>query len=151
MSVLFRSRELSQPGGDEWFGRQRAGAKDASCPVPPERTLYRHARLLWFGRFDGVKAILRQMAAAIFANFAKFAIPQPEHKVIAVIVSAAVQHLAVGFRFHGDIIALPAHPGNRKLDRRFPYARHCGSSRSEERWFGKEGVSTCRCRWSPDH
>src|SRR3546814_8037481 len=63
-----RWREPSQPGGDEWFGRQRAGAKDASCPVPPERTLYRHARLLWFGRFDGVKAILRQMAAAIFAN-----------------------------------------------------------------------------------
>src|SRR3546814_18641514 len=39
-----RWREPSQPEGHEWFGRQRAGAKDASCPVPPERTLYRHAR-----------------------------------------------------------------------------------------------------------
>src|SRR3546814_13693601 len=108
--------EPSQPEGHEWFRRQRAGAKAASCPVPPERTLYRHARLLWFGRFDGVKAILRQMAAAIFANFAKFALPQPEHKVIAVIVSAAVHHHAVCFRLHGDLFALPDHPRHLNSD-----------------------------------
>src|SRR3546814_5259866 len=30
-------------------------------------------------------------------------------------------------------------------------ARHLQGDRSEERRVGKEGVSTCRSRWSPDH
>src|SRR3546814_17598327 len=34
--------------------------------------------------------------------------------------------------------------------RRRPYRRHW-SSRSEERRVGKEGVSTCRTRWSQKH
>src|SRR3546814_18260688 len=29
--------------------------------------------------------------------------------------------------------------------------RPCRHARSEERRVGKEGVSTCRSRWSPDH
>src|SRR3546814_13279448 len=99
-----RWREPSQPGGDEWLGRPRAGAKDASCPVPPERTLYRHARLLWFGRFDGVKAILRQLAAAIFPNFAKFPIPQPDPKALAYIVLSAVHNTRASLLFHGNLL-----------------------------------------------
>src|SRR3546814_14562893 len=31
------------------------------------------------------------------------------------------------------------------------FARHPEGDRSEERRVGKEGVSTCRSRWSPDH
>src|SRR3546814_12851492 len=31
------------------------------------------------------------------------------------------------------------------------YQRHRGLARSEERRVGKECVSTCRSRWSPDH
>src|SRR3546814_17049661 len=31
------------------------------------------------------------------------------------------------------------------------YYRHLNQGRPEERRVGKEGVSTCRSRWSPDH
>src|SRR3546814_2900322 len=32
-----------------------------------------------------------------------------------------------------------------------PHLIHRGANRSEERRVGKECVSTCRSRWSPDH
>src|SRR3546814_11092160 len=35
--------------------------------------------------------------------------------------------------------------------RRRPKSWSCSASRSEERRVGKECVSTCRSRWSPDH
>src|SRR3546814_19259371 len=44
--------------------------------------------------------------------------------------------------------AAAARAARRSLDGVF--SRHCNALRSEERRVGKECVSTCRSRWSPD-
>src|SRR3546814_5279201 len=51
----------------------------------------------------------------------------------------------------GDVVGLGAVEGRRVLVLLLIVADELGIGRSEERRVGKECVSTCRSRWSPDH
>src|SRR3546814_1880336 len=50
----------------------------------------------------------------------------------------------------GELLSKPQ-PGFGDIEELIDEARLAGMSRSEERRVGKECVSTCRSRWSPDH
>src|SRR3546814_18121762 len=55
-----------------------------------------------------------------------------------------------GASYHGSSLLVPATGGGSGYSSA-PYKRRSVDSRSEERRVGKECVSTCRSRWSPNH
>src|SRR3546814_14322654 len=69
--------------------------------------------------------------------------------------NAASRHLDIGKGSTSGVSAVSAGGRTRvvvELMRESSYrSRIDGNSRSEERRVGKESVSTCRSRWSPEH
>src|SRR3546814_19621262 len=61
-----------------------------------------------------------------------------------VVVERVLGAVVVAAELRGDVDAVGWRPGQLRA----PYLLHV---RSEERRVGKEGVSTCRSRWSPYH
>src|SRR3546814_20893793 len=85
-------------------------------------------------------AILSWVAADIFVTALRAAGPDPTQASI-------LEHLNGMKEYTGDGLVAPINIADKKLTQCFQILE----VRSEERRVGKEGVSTCRSRWSQYH